>query len=342
MGGFFDEEEVAEVLKQGEAFDKEPITPGEQKEPELVIEVVADPDRDKKPWRKDPVEVAGEVDPSEYSRNVKKTIGKLTAATTEAARQRDVERARAEEAIKVANSYREQNAALQAAAREGAISSRSSQAESFTLAAQSADTEYQNALREGDVKKISDAQAKATEARYRALRSAEEAERIKATPVPRAQAPQVPTVDAQTESRIQARNAWVSSNPWFRMNGNVPADELSLDAVNAHHSFLMKNPSGEGTQEYFAHIDNAVREKYPEKFGITKKERAVPVVPAANREQQAPLRNTNPIQGGRLVFSEDQLEMAERLGLYKPSLGRNHPDNVKSMRAFAGELAGRS
>ena len=308
---------------------------------EVSIEVVADPVRDKRPWRKDPSSVLEDVNPDDYSRGVKKTINKLTAGMREAERQREVERQRAEEATRIAQSLAAENKRLQSDAIKRSIEARSTEAESFNRSASVADEQYQQALREGDVAKIAKAQADATTARIKAEYARNEAETLKKVPVPAdAPVPRVPRAEP-TESASVAN--WKAQNAWFSMKTSpdgsvIPANKLSATAVAAHHDFLLDG-GVQGSPEYFEHIDKAVREKYPEEFGIKK---GRPLTPTTREDEDvAPPSRPNTMQGNRLTFSKDQLNMAERLGLYKPSLGLNDPENKKGLAYYAAEIASR-
>lgn len=326
-------EEVEAILSQEEA---------QPKEGEVSIEIVPDPVRDKRPWKKDPSSVLEDVNPEDYSRGVRKTIGKLTAGLRETERQMEVERQRAEEATRIAQSFAADNRRLQEEVRKRQIEFRSTEAESYSRNATAADEQYQQALKDGDVARITKASADATTARIRAEHARIEAETLKKVPVP-ADAPvtRVPRSEP-TESAAVAN--WKAQNAWFSMKNSadgslVPANDLSVTAVSAHHSFLL-NGGVQGSKEYFEHIDEAVRSKHPERFGLTKKA-SRPLTPTSREdgEDGLPPARSNPVQGNRLVFNQDQLNMAERLGLYRPSLGLNDPENKRTLSYYAAEIA---
>ena len=119
--------------------------------------------------------------------------------------------------------------------------------------------EYKEALESGDADRIVEAQARVSEATFKA----QQAKQFRPTPLQEqeneVQIPQrqesAPKVDAKTQ-------AWLDDNPWY---GSKKA--MSNFAVGIHEELIDEyGPAVVGTDQYFKHIDKTMRKKFPEYF----------------------------------------------------------------------------
>ena len=119
--------------------------------------------------------------------------------------------------------------------------------------------EYKEALESGDADRIVEAQAKVSEATFKAqqvkqYRPTALQEQENAVQIPQRQE-STPKVDAKTQ-------AWLDENPWY---GSKKA--MSNFAVGIHEELVDEyGPNVVGTDQYFRHIDKTMRKKFPEYF----------------------------------------------------------------------------
>jgi hypothetical protein len=119
--------------------------------------------------------------------------------------------------------------------------------------------EYKEALESGDADRIVEAQAKVSEATFKAqqvrqYRPSALQEQENEVQIPQRQE-SAPKVDAKTQ-------AWLDDNPWY---GSKKA--MSNFAVGIHEELVDEyGPNVVGTDQYFKHIDKTMRKKFPEYF----------------------------------------------------------------------------
>lgn len=119
--------------------------------------------------------------------------------------------------------------------------------------------EYKEALESGDADRIVEAQARVSEATFKAqqakqFRPTALQEQENAVQIPQRQE-STPKVDAKTQS-------WLDENPWY---GSKKA--MSNFAVGIHEELVDEyGPNVVGTDQYFKHIDKTMRKKFPEYF----------------------------------------------------------------------------
>lgn len=119
--------------------------------------------------------------------------------------------------------------------------------------------EYKEALESGDADRIVEAQAKVSEATFKAqqvkqYRPSPLQEQENEVQIPQQQE-SAPKVDAKTQ-------AWLDDNPWY---GSKKA--MSNFAVGIHEELVDEyGPNVVGTDQYFKHIDKTMRKKFPEYF----------------------------------------------------------------------------
>lgn len=119
--------------------------------------------------------------------------------------------------------------------------------------------EYKEALDSGDTDRIVEAQAKVSEATFKAqqtkqFRPTALQEQENEVQIPQRQE-SAPRLDAKTQ-------AWLENNPWY---GSKKA--MSNFAVGIHEELVDEyGPNIVATDQYFKHIDKTMRKKFPEYF----------------------------------------------------------------------------
>ena len=119
--------------------------------------------------------------------------------------------------------------------------------------------EYKEALESGEADRIVEAQAKVSEATFKAQQAKQFKpsalqEQENEVQIPQAQQ-NTPKIDAKTQ-------AWLDENPWY---GSKKA--MSNFAVGIHEELIDEHgPNIVGTDRYFKHIDKTMRKKFPEYF----------------------------------------------------------------------------
>ena len=281
----------------------------DEPEEEIEIEVVKDT---KKKWSKDPMEVVGEDNDDDYSKSVKKRIGKLRASATELARQRDQEAQEKNEILAFAKSQAERLSALEAKLSSNLTKSIKNQEDSFTQIAKSAQAEYKQALLTGNADQIAEAHEKLTDAKVNLAqlrRQAEDQATLIETQKQEAekQAQQVQTKSKPPSAPVSRIN-WFQKNPWFNPSG---ADEKSAYAIALDRKLQAEGVEAD-SDEYFEGIDKGMRSKFPSAFGVKRSPVTAPAVRQASRGSE-----NSPIRGNKIALTESQMKRAKTLGLDK-------------------------
>ncbi len=297
----------------------------EEAEPE--IEIVKDT---KKKWTKDPMEVVGEDNDDDYSKSVKKRIGKLRASAAELARQRDAEAKEKNEIIAFAKSQSERLSALEAQMNQRSKEAITHQTESFTQLAIAANNEYKQALMTGNADQIAAAHEKLTDAKVnlaqlkRTAAETDAAIELHNQKVAQAQqaAKQAPQVQAPAVPALRVN--WFQKNPWFAPNG---ADEKSAYAISLDRKLQTEGVEAD-SEEYFEAIDKGMRAKFPSAFGIKR----TPVTATTTR-QPAAAKTEGPIRGNKIVLTQSQLNTAKKLGLTTPAQLKRYAIEISRVKA---------
>jgi hypothetical protein len=279
----------------------------EVEEPE--IEVVKDT---KKKWSKDPMEVVGEDDDDDYSKSVKKRIGKLRASATELARQRDQEAQEKNELLAFAKAQSERLASLEAQLSNNLSKSIKTQEDSLTQLAKSAQAEYKQALLTGNADQIAEAHEKLTEVKVNLAQLRLQSENRTIEIENQKKLTEHNAKQVQQNHQVQApvvpasRVNWFQKNPWFNPSG---ADEKSAYAITLDRKLQAEGVEAD-SDEYFEAIDKGMRAKFPSAFGVKRSSVTAPTVrhPSIGSE-------TGPIRGNKIVLTQSQMNTAKKLGL---------------------------
>jgi hypothetical protein len=265
-----------------------------------------------------PAEGADEEDLSQYSDKVQKRISKLVydrneerRQREEAARQREEASQLREEAIRYAETVARENAELKKRLNEGQTSALAESKGRIEAELANQRAAFKQAYEAGDSDAVADAQIKIAELTSRKAQlettAAQQAARAAApAPAPQMQRPAAPAAPRVAPPDPMAQD-WASKNAdWFGK------DELMTGYAFGMHERLVKSGVDPRSRTYYDKIDEAIREKFPEKFDTPGEDVVVPprttgnVVAPASRDVKSP-------RTVRLTASAAQL--AKRLGL---------------------------
>tara|TARA_R110000737_G_scaffold146080_2_gene176106 strand:+ start:50 stop:1072 length:1023 start_codon:yes stop_codon:yes gene_type:complete len=129
----------------------------------------------------------------------------------------------------------------------------------------------------------------------------------------RAQEPQA--VAPEQSSPSGAASEWQEKNPWFGADR-----EMTSLAYGVHEMLVEERGIDPETQEYYELIDNRMREKFPEYFGLDDTGSSTPVVvESATRRRASPvvapaMRNNGAVPR-KVTLTSTQVALAKRLGL---------------------------
>ena len=235
----------------------------------------------------------------EYSKSVKKRIGKLTAKLREAER-------REEAATKYAQNVHKENATLKEQKQNIDGNYILSEANRITAETETTKNLLQKATEEQDVEKQVQAQQKLA-----AL--AVEAQRVQALNQRRAAQKQTaPTQVTQSFAQQEEQaapmkpdpraEAWAEDNSWF---GEDRAMTMTSFAI---HEDLLNEGFDATSDEYYSEIDKRIRDEFPHKFGETSQQsRPAQAVAPAKRSAKTGRKSVR--------LTPSQVAIAKKLGV---------------------------
>ena len=230
----------------------------------------------------------------EYSKGVKKRIGKLTAKLREAER-------REEAATKYAQNVHKENATLKQQKQNTDGNYILSEANRITAETEATKTLLQKANEEQNI----DAQV---QAQQKLASLAVEAQRVQALNQRRTQQPvqqQQDFVQQQQEAPMKPdprAEAWAEDNSWF---GDDRAMTMTSFAI---HEDLLNEGFDATSDEYYSEIDKRIRDEFPHRFGETSQQ---------NRPAQAVAPAKRSAKSGRksVRLTPSQVAIAKKLGV---------------------------
>jgi|TARA_R100000742_G_C4272482_1_gene91698 hypothetical protein len=230
----------------------------------------------------------------EYSKGVKKRIGKLTAKLREAER-------REEAATKYAQNVHKENATLKQQKQNTDGNYILSEANRITAETEATKTLLQKANEEQNI----DAQV---QAQQKLASLAVEAQRVQALNQRRTQQPvqqQQDFVQQQQEAPMKPdprAEAWAEDNSWF---GDDRAMTITSFAI---HEDLLNEGFDATSDEYYSEIDKRIRDEFPHRFGETSQQ---------NRPAQAVAPAKRSAKSGRksVRLTPSQVAIAKKLGV---------------------------
>lgn len=267
------------------------------------IEIVDDtPEKDK--GRKPPINVddPSEEELAEYSAKVKGRINELTRARHDerVARER-IEREHTE-ALRLAQLTLEENKQLKQQLTAGSTSLQSATKTLAEKEIDAAKAKLRAAHEAFDVDAITEAQAALTAAQVkldRVSHSQQQSLQSKKEEGYTAPTGQPPATQRGPDARAKA---WMSKNTWFGQD-----DEMSSFALGVHAK-LVKQGVDTQSDEYYEKLDNRLREVFPTKFGVEKREES-----RKSGTVVAPVSRAT--SGNRVKLTQTQVAIAKRLNV---------------------------
>lgn len=308
---------MAEVNLRDDDFsnDEEVFVVGSNKDKskdDVEIEVVDDtpePDRDRAPLKaaKTEEEEGGqEEELDKYSESVQKRMNQLTHRYHDERRAREAIERQNQEAIILAQSVLAENERLQKAYQEGSQDYLKQVQYKIEYAQKLADDKFRKAYEAGDTEGLLEAQ------KLRDDIALERARLENFNYAPPTQAPlqtqqqpvynqsNVAYTPPQAPQRDTKAEDWAAKNPWFG------ADEEMTSLAYGLHSKLVKSGIDPTSDEYYATIDDRMRDVFPDYFGKSKAKPkgSSPVAPAG--------RTT---AGKKMTLTATQVALAKKLGV---------------------------
>ena len=233
-------------------------------EEQIEIEIEDDTppeDRGHKPMPKDIVDELEEDDLEAFTGKAKEKLFQLKKVWNDERREKDVARKEAEEASRIAQQLLSENQKLKTKLSAGEQTLHSKYKENIAHELEKAKGEYKNAYDSGDSDRLVEAQEKLTKVQlesqqieqYRPEYS-EDTLQNSGNDVQIQQQPQ--RLDPKTQS-------WLDKNSWYGVD-----EDMSYLAMGIHRR-LEREGVPTGSDHYFNMIDKEIRQRFPEKFGIT-------------------------------------------------------------------------
>lgn len=292
----------SEEFKFPDEIDDKPAA-GATAEDQYEIELVDDtpPDDRGRPALAEQVDDPTDEELATYSRNVQDRIKKLTHKSHDERRRADALQRERDELERVARATMAERDQLKQQFGKGAELI-ASQAKSM------ADTEV--AAAEADLKAAheafdTDAVVAAQKKLYQAMAKKERAENFSLPPSqPEKTEVQSRPSDQETRPALDDKtSSWMSKNKWFGEGGD---EAMTGYALGLHQQLVKKHGDAfTRTDEYFSHIDKAVRQTFPDRFKGTQT-RPTSIVAPAGRVPAGPKK---------VQLTSTQVALAKKLGM---------------------------
>ena len=282
---------------------------------EIEIEIQDDtPEEDRGRARKEPetddkevkADTAGDDDDedlSKHSESVQKRIKKLKYEYHEERRRKEAADREREAALAYAEKVKQENERLRKNLTDGESVLITQAKARVTSELDRAKQEYKAAYEAGDADAVLEAQSRLIKLQSEADRienwKPQKREEAPVAEAPKA-APRVPEPDPKAK-------AWVEKNDWFQR------DQAMTRYAMLIHEELVESGVDSRSDLYYNKIDEAMRARYPDRFGVVEPEvqqpqrRAGSVVAPAGRNTPAP-RN-------KVVITSSEAAIARRLGI---------------------------
>jgi len=297
------EDKVEDVQEESTEIEIEIEEVSEEPKKEDKAEVKAE-EPEPKPEAETP---DAEID--KYSAGVQKRIDQLTKQYRDEERARQEAQGLQEEAVKYAEKVKEENEKLRKSLEdnESVLLDQAKSRVEAQLA--QANASYKAAYEAGDPDKLLEAQAELTRLQneqyrvtnYRAPKREEPVE------VPKT-APQQEAPKAKEPSQLG--KDWLNKNTWF--HGKEEGDlRMTGFAYGVHEELITKGVAPD-TEEYYNGIDSAMKNAFPDKFGVVAEEPAEPQ-PQAGNVVAPPSRTSK--KPRKVKLTPTAAALAKRLGL---------------------------
>ena len=293
-----------------------PAKPARVEAEGVDVEVVDDTpaqDRNRSPLPKEVTDALEEdSDVEEYSAKVKQRIDQMKKAWHDERRAKEAAARERDEAVRIAQTAYQTQVAYQQRLQEGEAWAIEQAKQRSALTLENAKRDYRDAYESGDADKMVDAQQALSMAtmeadrfnQYRpqysfnqpALQQQQSAVQMRSQPTEEAYTP--PKPDSRTQE-------WGDRNTWFGED-----DEMTSFALGVHKT-LERAGVAPNSEEYFERIDARMREVFPDKFGMTKRQSSTVVAPVGRSPK-----------GKKVVLTQTQVALAKRLGITPEAYAR--------------------
>lgn len=276
-------------------------------EDDIDVEIVDDTppeDRGRKPLPEEKLkELEEDSDVEEYSEKVKRRINEMRKAWHDERRAREAAQRERDEAARIAQmAYQERQLYLQQL-QQGETWALEQAKRRAELEVEAAKAAYRAAYESGDTDKVVEAQAALNQAMYQHQQVSGLTPRYQHVPV---QKPETMVNSQQGQPTQQYRapepdpraREWNEANKWFGED-----DEMTSFALGVHQK-LVREGVDPRSDEYYERIDARMREVFPDKFGIKKRQPSTVVAPVGRSPK-----------GKKVVLTQTQVALAKRLGI---------------------------
>lgn len=317
----YEEYKFPDELEESDAAISEESSPEAESANEVAVgdedyevEIVDDTpeeDRGREPLPQEMVKELEEDELEGYSTKVKQRLAQMKKVWHDERRAKEAAAREREEAIHLAQKIIDENKRLRSTLTTGEAAYIQTLQRAAAQELEIAKRQYKEAYDTADTDKMIEAQERLTSAQLQAQRAfsyqpqyspQEEDETTLQTPqneVYSNQQPQVAKPDAKALS-------WQERNPWFG------EDRVMTSLAWGVHEDLVMSGIDPRSDEYYRRIDNAMRKRFPDYFGVETQDEAKPA-PRAKPTVVAPAtRSTAP---KKVVLTKSQQNLARKLGL---------------------------
>jgi hypothetical protein len=304
--------EMTEFKFPDEPEDKAPEV--EELEP-IEIEVEDDTTPEDKanaqPMPKEIVEELDKDDLEEFSGEAKQKLLQMKKVYNDERRAKEAAFKEQQEAITFAQKILEENKKLKSKLSTGEQTLVTSYKENVTRELEEAKRSYKEAYDSGDSDRLVDAQEKLTDVKMKA----NELERYKPEFSAEALQNEETNVQIQQPQRLDTKTqAWLDKNSWYGSD-----EDMSFLAMGIHRR-LEREGVAVGSDHYYGVIDKEIRQRFPEKFGVseeTKDSSEVETKPSTKTSKPSTVvapatRSTSP---KKVRLTATQLQLAKKFNL---------------------------
>ena len=303
-----------EQIRQDQINAAKQQSKASQEESEGGVEVVDDTPEDDRGREPLPQHLVNELERDEledYSDKVKTRLHQMKKVWHDERRAKEAALREQQEAIALAQKVIEENKRLKTRLTEGEKSFIDTAKSAAQLEFEMAKRAYKEAYDTGDSDRVVEAQATLAEANYKLQRLKD----FKTPPL------QEQDIEVNSEYEQPApipkpdpkASSWQERNPWFGRNRIMTAMALGLheDLTSTHGQAYAT------TDEYYQRIDNMMRAKFPEEFGVETQTTNGGGKPVVRTEKPATVvapasRSTS---SKKIVLKQSQLAIAKKLNL---------------------------
>ena len=298
---------MAEVSLRDDDFsnDEEVFVVGSNKDKpkdDIEIDIIDDTppeDKNRTPLKAQEDEHEAEMD-RVSSEAVQKRFNQLTHRYHDERRAKEAAAAEQAEAIRVAQLLIEENKKLKGRLFEG-------DKENIKRELDTAKQEFKEAYNSGDADRLADAQEKLTEAKFKASQIDDDANFSLQQ--------QNSEVQSQQPQRLEPKTqAWLDKNSWYGVD-----PDMSYLAMGIHRR-LEQSGVPVGSDYYFSQIDEEMRRRFPEKFGIaeeakTSDDTVAKTTTKVSKPSTVVAPATRSTSSKKIVLTQRQLNLAKKFKL---------------------------